>query len=242
LITAQNCGATLNEEGKCVLVTEDIRNENGRAIKSKLWAPNRVDKFEEPINAIIWLMKDPTLPPVLKINDPALATVMGATLATKRTSAERLAKGVDREALVIEPYANPFRTYPLADDYKKFRQLFTERNVSCYIFNTGFFMDKKIPKEVTIGALEQIVEGKESFKQWGHFSDMEILEIEGFIPDMKDKKYVYELLQKIQDRIDFIESRKIERGGLDRLPDEATKVLMKMLRELKKQHSNMEVA
>lgn len=76
LITAQNCGATINDNGECILVTEDIRNGNGRAIKSKLWAPNRVDKFEEPVNVIIWLMKDPTLPPVIKINNPCLSAAM----------------------------------------------------------------------------------------------------------------------------------------------------------------------
>ena len=38
LITMQNCGATIDSEGKLVPVTEDIRNGNGRAIKSKLWA------------------------------------------------------------------------------------------------------------------------------------------------------------------------------------------------------------
>ena len=34
LLTAQNCSATLDEDGKVVLVTEDVRNGNGRAIKS----------------------------------------------------------------------------------------------------------------------------------------------------------------------------------------------------------------
>lgn len=110
LLTVQNNGATLDEDGKIVLVTEHTRNGNGRAVNSKLWSPNREDKFEEPANAIIWLMKDPTLPPVLKITDATLASTMGATLATKRTSAERLAEGVDPNALVVEPYANPFRT------------------------------------------------------------------------------------------------------------------------------------
>ncbi len=57
-------------------------------------------------------MKDETLPPVLKLTDNILAATMGATLATKRSSAERLLQGVDPDALVIEPYANPFRTYP----------------------------------------------------------------------------------------------------------------------------------
>jgi len=54
LLTAQNCSCTLDEDGKIQLVTEDIRNGNGRAIKSKLWSPNRVDKIESPVNAIFW--------------------------------------------------------------------------------------------------------------------------------------------------------------------------------------------
>ena len=63
LLTVQNCSATLDEDGKVVCVTEDIRNGNGRAIKSKLWSPNRVDKIDSPVNAIFWIMKDPTIPP-----------------------------------------------------------------------------------------------------------------------------------------------------------------------------------
>ena len=101
LLTAQNCSATLDEDGKVVLVTEDIRNGNGRAIKSKLWSPNRVDKIDSPVNAIFWIMKDQTLPPVVKLKGASLASVMGATLATKRSTAERLAPGVDPNSLVI---------------------------------------------------------------------------------------------------------------------------------------------
>lgn len=232
LITAQNCGITLDEDGKKVLVTEDIRNGNGRAIKSKLWSPNRVDKFNEPVNAIIWLMKDPTLPPVVKINNPELAAVMGATLATKRTSAERLAPGVDPDALVVEPYANPFRTYPLSNDYYKFKKLFEERNVQCYILNTGYFMDKKVIKEITLGALEAIVEEKAEFVKWNHFLSMQIMEVEGFIPDMKDKEYLNALKDRMNDRLKFIKDRETERGGIDKLPEEAIKAIKKLIKEI----------
>ena len=134
LITVQNVGATYDKDGTIVLVTEDIRNGNGRAIKSKLWSPNRVDKFDEPVNAIFWLMKDPTLPPILKIKGAELASVMGAALATKRSTAERLAPGVDPDALVFEPYANPFRTYPLAQDYLKFKSLYLKKEMLSVIF------------------------------------------------------------------------------------------------------------
>ena len=99
-------------------------------------------------------MKDPTIPPIVKIKGASLASVMGATLATKRSSAERLAPGVDPNRLVVEPYANPFRTYPLVNDYKKFRKLVKERNVDCYIINTGDFMGKDIKPATTISAIE----------------------------------------------------------------------------------------
>lgn len=232
LLTVQNNGATIDENGKIVLVTEDIRNGNGRAVKSKLWSPNRVDKFDEPVNAIFWLMKDPTLPPIVKLRGAELASVMGATLATKRTSAERLAPGVDPNALVVEPYANPFRTYPLADDYNKFKALFQERHVDCYILNTGHFMDKKVTPAVTLGALEAIIEGTSEFKPWGKFSDIEIMEIDGFVPDLNDADYAHQLQERMKDRIRFVESRNTEKGGFDKLPAEALEALQKVVKEL----------
>ncbi|SFA70849.1 phosphoenolpyruvate carboxykinase (ATP) [Acetitomaculum ruminis DSM 5522] len=232
LLTVQNCSATLDEDGKVVIVTEDIRNGNGRAIKSKLWSPNRVDRIDAPVNAIFWIMKDPTIPPVVKLKGASLASVMGATLATKRSSAERLAPGVDPDALVVEPYANPFRTYPLVNDYNKFKTLVADRNVDCYIINTGDFMGKKIPKEVTIGILESIVEKKADFKQWGPFSEIEFAEIEGFIPDMENADYIKTLKARMKDRVDFVKSRDTFKEGYDKLPADALEAIEKILSEL----------
>nr|WP_307993005.1 phosphoenolpyruvate carboxykinase (ATP) [uncultured Niameybacter sp.] len=234
LVTMQNCGATVDEDGKIVPVTEDIRNGNGRAVKSILWSPNRVNKFDEPVNAIFWIMKDPTIPPIVKLSGPSLASVMGATLATKRTSAERLAPGVDPNALVVEPYANPFRTYPLVNDYEKFKALVEERNVDCYILNTGDFMGKKVTPKDTLGALEAVIEGTADFKPWGPFSDIEIMEIEGFVPNFEDKAYVDQLQKRMQDRVDFIKSRETEKGGFDKLPADALEALQKVVEEAHK--------
>lgn len=231
LLTVQNNAATIDEDGKVVLVTEDLRNGNGRAVKSKLWSPNREDKFQEPANAIFWLMKDPTLPPVLKINDPMLASVMGATLATKRTSAERLAKGVDPNALVVEPYANPFRTYPLEQDYSKFKELFETKNVDCYILNTGHFMDKKVTKEITLGSLEAIVEGTATFTKLANFSSLEILEVEGFVPDFTDTHYREQFIARMKDRLEYIKSCSDIRDGYNKLPDEAANSMAKVVAE-----------
>ncbi|NLJ96691.1 MAG: phosphoenolpyruvate carboxykinase (ATP) [Clostridiales bacterium] len=232
LLTAQNCSATLDDQGKVVLVTEDIRNGNGRAIKSKLWSPNRVDKINEPVNAIFWIMKDPTIPPIIKLKGSSLASVMGATLATKRTTAERLAPGVDPNALVVEPYANPFRTYPLANDYEKFKKLVEERNVDCYIINTGDFMGKKVKPSDTLGILEAIVEGKADFKQWGPFEDIEIFEWEGFDANLNDSEYKNAFKARMMDRVKFVESRKEFKDGYDKLPDDALEALNNVVSKL----------
>ncbi|MBO7730887.1 MAG: phosphoenolpyruvate carboxykinase (ATP) [Lachnospiraceae bacterium] len=233
LITAQNCSATLDEDGKVVLVTEDVRNGNGRAIKSRLWSPNRVDRIDEPVNAIFWIMKDPTIPPVVKLKGASLAAVMGATLATKRSSAERLAPGVDPDALVVEPYANPFRTYPLANDYVKFKKLVEEKNVDCYIINTGDFFGKDVTKNITLGVLEAIVERTADFKQWGPFEDIEIFEQEGYVPDLSDETYVKALKARMNDRLEFVQSRNTFKDGYDKLPEDALEAIQKVIDCLK---------
>ena len=233
LLTSMNNSATLDEDGNIQLVTEDIRNGNGRAIKSKLWAPNRVDKIDEPVNAIFLIMKDPTIPPVVKLKGASLASVMGATLATKRSSAERLAPGVDPNKLVVVPYANPFRTYPLADDYEKFKKLVEEKNVDCYIINTGDFMGKKVQPKDTLGILEAIVEKKADFKPWGPFSDIEIFDWEGFVPDMNDASYVDQLRARMNDRVNEIKAFETKKDGYDKLPADALEAIQKVVEELK---------
>ena len=232
LLSAQNCSCTLDEDGKIQLVTEDIRNGNGRAIKSKLWSPNRVDKVGDPCNAIFWIMKDPTIPPVVKLKGAALASVMGATLATKTSTAERVAAGTDLNALRIVPYANPFRTYPLVNDYEKFKKLVAEKNVDCYIINTGDFMGKKVQPKDTLGILETIVERKADFKPWGPFSDIEILDWEGFIPNLDDADYKAQLKNAMENRVNAVEGFETKKDGYDKLPAEALEALKKLVAEL----------
>lgn len=231
LLTAQNCSATIDEQGKVVLVTEDVRNGNGRAIKSRLWSPNRVDKIESPVNAIFWIMKDPTIPPIVRLRGASLASAMGATLATKRTSAERLKAGVDPDALVVEPYANPFRTYPLVNDYVKFRKLVAEKNVACYIINTGDFMGKKVRKEDTLGILEAVVEGRARFRPWGPFRDIEIFEVEGFVPDLNDGDYVRQLKARMRERLSYVTGLDTGEGGFNKLPEDAAAAIRRVVEE-----------
>ena len=178
-------------------------------------------------------MKDPTLPPVLKITGPSLAAVMGATLATRRTTAEHLAPGVDPDALVIESYANPFRTYPLALDYVRFRTLF-EDGVECYILNTGSFMDRNIPKNVTLAILEYIVEDKAEFVPFGGIPGLEVMNIPGFEVDGANWTYKQQFFNRMNDRVNFVKSRDVEKGGMDALPPDALSALLRVIEYLKK--------
>ena len=226
LLTLQNVGVTMDEEGRKVVLAEDVRNNNGRAIKSQFWTDNRVNYVDQPVNAIVWLMKDKTLPPILKINDPVLASTMGAALATRRSTAEKLDAHVDPNALVIEPYANPFRTYPLVRDYESYKKLFSECGVQCYIMNTGFFLEKKIPKEVTLDLLERLVEGTLDFKPFYKYENLSYVEVPGFEPPFQVREYHHQLHKAFEFRYDYVEKLI---GHKNELPQEVLDVLKTLM-------------
>ncbi|MFP4458955.1 MAG: phosphoenolpyruvate carboxykinase (ATP) [Candidatus Zixiibacteriota bacterium] len=230
ILTAQNIGASKTEDGRLFFVLEDIRQGNGRAVKSDLWSPHRVDKFDKPINAIFWLMKDPTLPPISRLVDPSIASLMGLTLATKRTSAERVV-GQDLNQLVFEPYANPFRVYPLADDYDRFKKLI-EKGVSCYILNTGEFMGKDIPKELTLSLLEQIIEDEADFMPWPEIEEFSYLPVDGYEPDMQDVEYRKSFKNRMKDRYKFIETCHKNKKHVNYVPEECLDAMRRLLAKL----------
>ena len=153
---------------------------------------------------------------------------MGACLATKRTTAEKLAEGVDRDALVFEPYANPFRTYPLVEDYEKFKYLFEHRGVACYIINTGHFLDKKIPKETSIAIIEAIVDRTGDFKDFGPLPGIRTMDVEGFVPDFSNAEYKDLVRKQMLGRVDYLESLDTFKGGRDAMPEEAKEELRKI--------------
>ena len=227
-LTIQNCGATVDENGLVVPVTEDILNGNGRTVKSKFATANREYAFAKSTDAIFWIMKDNSLPPVVKINNPALASVMGATLATKRSTAEYI-PGMDPNQLVIVPYANPFRLYPLIKDYESFKSLFDNLNVDCYIINTGFFGETKVTPSVTLGLIEDIVTDNAKFEKFGPFSSLEYYRIPGYEPDFNDAEYCKNVKARMQDRLDFVSKL----DNLDKLPEEALNAIKETINEIK---------
>jgi len=227
-LTIQNCGATIDADGNVVPVTEDIYSGNGRTVKSIFATPKREFRFAHRCDAIFWIMKDDALPPVLKVNSPALASAMGATLATKRTTAEYI-KGEDPNKLVIVPYANPFRLYPLSKDYAKFKDLFANMGVDCYIINTGFFLDKKVTPKVTLGLIEDIVTEHAQFKPFGPFNNLEYMPIEGYEPQLASDEYIQLVKQRILSRAEYVQ----DLGEFDRLPDEAIDAIKSVVDKVK---------
>ena len=238
-LTVQNVGVTLDAAGKKTLVTQDIRNGNGRTVKSRYVTPNRVDHLTESIDAIFWIMKDDTLPPVVKLEDPDLAAAFGVTLATKRSTAENVIGDVDRDHLVIEPFANPFRSYPLGEDYQDFHQLFEQRQTACYILNTGSYNGQNVKPADTLGAIAKIVDETAAFKPFGLLPKMRYLPLSGFNVDFGDNDYRARLRQRLEDRLAFIATKDVDHDGYDRLPIDASRALEDVIAALDLQAAAM---
>lgn len=226
LLTMQNVGATLDEDNLIVPVTEDIRNGNGRALKSKFWTQHRAYKFDNKVDSIFWIMKDDSLPPILKINSSVLASTLGATLATKRSSAEHDAK---TNQLVIEPYANPFRLYPLRNDYNKFKDLFQNTGIDCYVINTGYFLNENITPKITLGLIEQIVENNLAFTDLNGIKEVQCADIPGYNPNFNDKKYKNLFIDRLEARVSYIDAL----FGQDILPVEARESILNIIKQMR---------
>ena len=227
LLTMQNIGVTYDNNNLLVPVTEDIRNGNGRCLKSKFWTPHRAFKFDNKIDVIFWIMKDDTLPPILKVNSSILGSTLGATLATKRSSAEY---GVVNNKLVIEPYANPFRLYPLRNDYNNFKNLFENNKVDCYVINTGFFLNKDITKDVTLGLIEKIVARNLQLSKFYNLDELDYVEVKGYDVDFNNEDYLDKVVSRLNNRISFIDNL----SNHDVLPLEARESLQTIINKITK--------
>ncbi len=147
----------------------DVRNANGRCIKSRDVLGNVADKTGKP-DAVVWLMKDSTLPPIVRLDNEVLAVAMGATLMTKRTAAENV-PAEEMKKLVFEPFANPFRCHYLSTDCELFLKLF-KSGTTCYVFNTGgYWKDSDtdladVPKDLSLRLQQAIVADEIEFEPW----------------------------------------------------------------------------
>lgn len=215
-MTGMNQMVTLDATGKKVIFPTDIRNRNGRAIKSREWLLNLADTGPMP-NYVCYLMKDTTLPPITFISNHRLAVAMGASLATMRTSAENVAES-EMNRLVFEPFANPFRVYPLTLDCERFEELF-KRGAVGIILNTNKFYGSQskeidIPKELTLPMVVHLARGKMDVEDWGIYPGLRLPKKGSltFLDSLYDEKYTppedieyFRLLQKrTQQRTEFL--------------------------------------
>lgn len=217
VLSAQNQSVTLNQENLKIIQGEDSRNDNGRVILAKEAHKNRVLSMSNSPDIIFWLMKDPVLPPVLKVKSPVLSAAFGATLSNmkiKNTDSDLIK---ETEPLIIQPYANPFRTYHGEKDYIRVQKLITESNIETYILNTGFFMGLEIPKEVSITILDNIISGEGEFTSWNGFSNLEIMEIMGYKAEFSDINYKNYFVTRIRERIDFLKKNAYPQDGINAL-------------------------
>jgi phosphoenolpyruvate carboxykinase (ATP) len=134
-LAAQNC-AVFMHDGKLIPVGQDLKNPNSRALLDRDLLQNYSDSTGFP-DAVCWLMKDSTLPPIVRFDELYLGLAMGATLMTKRTAAENVPVE-EMKKLVFEPFANPFRVYELWRDCHAFKTLI-EEGAKVYAFNSGGF-------------------------------------------------------------------------------------------------------
>ena len=214
VLSAQNQGVTLDETAKKTISGWDFRNDNGRVILAQEAHGNRVLSMDNPPNIIFWLMRDPVLPPVLKITNWDLAAAFGATMSNIKISNTDSDLIKEAEPLVIQPFGNPFRTYPAKKDYDRLRELIESYEIESYILNTGFFMGIEIPKKVSIPIIDNIIAGRGNFINWNSFEDLKIMEIGGYKTDFENINYKNYFRARIRERIAFLEKHSCPASGI----------------------------
>ncbi len=231
---------TEDENGAKIIFPSDVRNKNGRAIKSREWLLNLADTGPVP-DFVCYLMKDITLPPISFISDARLAVAMGASLATMRTSAENVPES-EMNRLVFEPFANPFRVYPLLSDCDRFEALH-KRGARAVILNTNKFYassgkDVDIPKGLSLPLVVHMARGLMEMEDWPIFPGLRIPVSHSldFLDPEYDNKYrppvdlkYYKLLQeRTQQRVDFLANLLKQAEIQQRFVDAVRKALINM--------------
>jgi phosphoenolpyruvate carboxykinase (ATP) len=217
-LSAQNVAVVGTADGGRKLLGEDIRNANGRCIKSRDMF-NHADYCGAP-NKVIWLQKDSSLPPVCRVNSVVLSVSMGASLSTMRAKGVENVDPKELEKLVIEPFANPFRVHPLIVDCQQFLKLF-KAGCECYIMNTHAFGISEelvdIPKELSLKIVTELVRGNIEWRDWKRFQGLSVPkngnELFGSDYDRKYKpthnlKYLEYLRDRMQDRITYLSNKR----------------------------------
>lgn len=156
-------------DGKLIPVGQDLRNSNGRALLDRSLLGNYVNRCAFP-KALVWLMKDSVLPPVIKCTNKHLAIAMGAALMTQRNRAENVTEE-ELNKLVFEPFANPFRVYELYRDVEAFLSV-ADNGAEFYCFNSrGYWKEsddvlEAIPLKTSLTLQTAILTDQVQWEPW----------------------------------------------------------------------------
>ncbi len=210
----------LNIGNKLWPVGLDIRNSNGRALLDRDLLGKYVNRCSFP-KALIWLMKDTVLPPVIKVRDRYLAIALGAALMTQRNRAENVTEEELRK-LVFEPFANPFRVYELYKDVESFLNVM-DTGAEIYSFNSkGYWKEsdevlEKIPLQTSLTMQTAILTDQLEWEDWKAVPGAMIPtkeSVDKLIPGYYDKynpdirgnasEYLATLADRFQQRVDFL--------------------------------------
>ncbi|MCB5276255.1 MAG: phosphoenolpyruvate carboxykinase (ATP) [Candidatus Cloacimonadaceae bacterium] len=212
--------AVLNIDGKRIPVGQDLRNQNGRALLDRSLLGNYVNRCAFP-KALVWLMKDSVLPPVLKLTNKHLAISMGAALMTQRNRAENVTEE-ELSKLVFEPFANPFRVYELYRDVEAFLNV-ADNGADFYCFNSrGYWKNsdselEAIPLKTSLTLQTALLTDQIQWEEWDLLPGSMIPtrdSIEKILPGYYDRydpskrgnmdKYLSLLKDRFQQRINFL--------------------------------------
>ncbi len=218
--SAQNVGVIATADGGKRLVNGDVRNNNGRCLKSRDMF--RHAEFCERPGMLIWLQKDTSLPPISKVTGSSLAVAMGASLSTMRAKGVENVDARELKKLVIEPFANPFRVHSLLEDCEQFRKLF-KMGCECFIMNThafGITDDlEDIPKELSLAIVTELVRGNIQWREWRTFKGLLVpkngndcfgADFDRRYKPSRDPAYLRFQRDRMQDRITFLSSKRDE--------------------------------
>jgi phosphoenolpyruvate carboxykinase (ATP) len=212
--------AMLEIDGKVIPVGQDVRNSNGRALLDRSLLGKYVNRCAFP-KALVWLMKDSVLPPVIRLSNKHLAVAMGAALMTQRNRAENVAEE-DLNKLVFEPFANPFRVYELYRDVEAFLKV-VETGADVYCFNSrGYWKEsddvlEAIPLKTSLTLQTALLTDTLQWEPWNVLPGAMIPtreSVDKILPGYYDRydpakrgnmdKYLATLKDRFQQRRDFL--------------------------------------
>lgn len=182
--SAENVMVARDEHYRLFLIHQDVLSGNGRVQTARHLLPGAGDDINTPWpDYISLLMKDETLPPLMRVQDPALMVSMFMSLATKSSTAENIPVE-QMNKLKMVPGANPFNTWGMQQEAEALER--TLQIVRCHglVMNTGgFFINRhnnersitrKVTKELSLSIYPKLAQHSIKWVPWSHFPGMEI--------------------------------------------------------------------